>query len=234
MALPWLDDLQDFPHPESALEDPNGLLAVGGDLSPPTLLRAYRNGIFPWYEPGQPILWWSPDPRLVLYPQRLHLSRSLRKTLRRGRYRITFDQAFEAVIRACATTPRPGQPGTWLTPEMQAAYLRLHELGHAHSAEAWQGERLVGGLYGVALGGIFFGESMFTHASDASKAAFATLVRHLQAWGYRLIDCQVTTEHLLRLGAEEIPRRRFLAELKSALHHPGQSSPWQAVSPLEW
>ncbi len=233
MSLPWLDEGSGFPDPETALEEPNGLLAVGGDLSPPTLLRAYRHGIFPWYEPGQPILWWSPDPRLVLYPPRLHVSRSLRKTLRRGRYRITFDHDFASVIHACAAAPRPGQEGTWITAEMASAYLQLHRLGHAHSVEAWQGDELVGGLYGVALGGAFFGESMFARAPDASKAAFATLVRHLEHWDYQLIDCQVTTGHLLRLGAEEIPRRRFLAELRHALRCPGRPRPW-TVEPLEW
>ena len=233
MILPWLDETPRFPPVEQALDEPNGLLAMGGDLSPPTLLAAYRQGIFPWYESGQPILWWSPDPRLVLYPDRLHIARSLRKVLRRGRYRISFDKDFAGVIHACATTPRPGQKGTWITAEMAAAYLQLHRLGYAHSVEAWQGDQLVGGLYGVALGGAFFGESMFARAPDASKTAFATLVRHLEIWGYSLIDCQVTTPHLLRFGAEEIPRQRFLAQLSEALQRPGRSSPWQP-QPLQW
>ncbi len=232
MHLHWLDADPRFPPVEQALRDPNGLLAMGGDLHPQTLLEAYRQGIFPWYEAGQPILWWSPDPRLVLYPERLKVSRSLRKVLRAGRFEIRFDTAFDAVIEGCAA-PRPGQSGTWITEEMKAAYRRLHRLGHAHSAEAWQDGELAGGLYGVALGGVFFGESMFTRVSDASKAAFTTLVRHLQNWGYTLIDCQVTTDHLLRLGAEEVPRRRFQRELETALLHPGRPAPWTA-EPLDW
>ncbi|HHC72240.1 MAG TPA: leucyl/phenylalanyl-tRNA--protein transferase [Thiotrichales bacterium] len=200
-----------FPPVSSALEEPNGLLAVGGDLSPRRVLAAYRRGIFPWYSQGQPILWWSPDPRAVLFPERLHISRSLRKRLRRRSYRVTLDLAFEAVIEACAAVPRPGQEGTWITSEMAEAYLRLHRLGYAHSVETWQAGRLVGGLYGVAMGRIFFGESMFSRETDASKVAFAHLVRHLRRYDYRLIDCQVETSHLLSLGAGNIPRDRFVA-----------------------
>lgn len=209
----WLDPADRsyaFPPPEYALQEPNGLLAIGGDLAPERIVNAYRHGIFPWYNPGQPILWWSPDPRAVLFPQKLKVSRSLRKTIHHGRYRVSFDTAFSQVIHACATTPRRGQPGTWITAEMQQAYNRLHELGYAHSAESWDGAELVGGLYGLRLGRVFFGESMFSHSTDASKVAFVHLVRQLQRQGVVLIDCQVTTEHLLSLGAEEIPRHRFI------------------------
>lgn len=197
-----------FPPVDYALRDPDGLLAIGGDLRPERLLRAYRQGIFPWYSAGQPILWWSPDPRMVLEPAALKISRSLRKTLRRHPYRITLDEAFTAVMQGCAE-PRADAQGTWITAEMQRAYERLHELGYAHSAEAWQDGELVGGLYGVALGRVFFGESMFTRRSDASKAAFVHLVRQLQAWEFTLIDCQVHTGHLASLGAAPIPRRTF-------------------------
>ncbi len=207
----WIDpDNPDiyFPDVEHALQEPDGLLAVGGDLQPRRLLYAYRNGIFPWFGPDQPILWWSPDPRLVLFPEQLHVSHSLAKTLRQHRFDVTFDQAFAEVIRACAA-PRPGQAGTWITAEMQSAYLEMHRLGHAHSVECWQQDRLVGGLYGLAMGHVFFGESMFMRVSDASKVGFVTLVRQLQRWGYRLVDCQVHTGHLQRLGAQMIPRREF-------------------------
>jgi len=180
-----------FPPAEAALREPNGLLAVGGDLSPRRLLRAYRSGAFPWYGEGQPILWWSPDPRAVLLPERVRVSRSLRRTLRRGLFRVTVDRAFDAVIEACATVPRPGQDGTWITPEMAAAYRRLHRLGHAHSVEAWTRDgELAGGLYGVAIGRVFFGESMFSRRSDASKVALVTLCRALEAWGYGLVDAR--------------------------------------------
>ncbi len=205
-----------FPDPNLAESEPDGLLAVGGDLHPRRLIRAYRQGIFPWYNPGQPILWWSPDPRMVLFPERLHVSRSLRKVIRQGRFQISFDQDFAGVIRRCAA-PRPGQSGTWITPEMERAYLRLHELGAAHSVEAWQNGELVGGLYGVAQGRVFFGESMFSFASNASKVAFATLVQCLETLGWALIDCQVHTAHLASLGAELIPRARFLEVLTDNL-----------------
>ncbi len=223
-----LDERLVFPPPELAEE---GLLAVGGDLSPERLLLAYAMGIFPWYEEGQPILWHSPDPRLVLRAAELHVSRSLGRTLRRGTFRITFDAAFGRVIDACAAAGRPGQQGTWITAEMRRAYKRLHRLGYAHSAEAWQGDRFAGGLYGVSLGGAFFGESMFAHAPDASKAVFVTLVRRLQLWGITLIDCQVATEHLERFGAREWPRERFLAELAQALELPTRRGSW-ATEPL--
>lgn len=207
----WIDpDSPDiyFPDVEHALVEPDGLLAVGGDLEPERLLYAYRNGIFPWYGPDQPILWWSPDPRLVLFPGQLHISRSLARTLRRRHFTVTLDTAFEQVISECAA-PRPGQAGTWITPEMQAAYIRMHKLGHAHSVECWQQGRLVGGLYGLAMGRVFFGESMFTRVADASKVGFVTLVRQLQRRDYRLIDCQVHTGHLESLGATMLPRREF-------------------------
>ncbi len=202
-----------FPPVDQALEEPNGLLAVGGDLSPPRLLQAYRRGIFPWYNPGEPILWWSPNPRLVLFPEKLKVSRSLRKLLRRDEFRFTVDRAFEEVIDACAA-PRGKEHGTWITPEMREAYVRLHRLGHAHSAETWYGGELVGGLYGVAIGRVFYGESMFHRRSDASKVAFVRLVENLKRWGYALIDCQVHTGHLVRFGAEEIPRHRFVKLLE--------------------
>ena len=216
-----------FPPPEKA-ED--GLLAVGGDLCPERLLLAYSMGIFPWYEEGLPILWHSPDPRMVLEPSRLHVPRSLRKTLKHPPYRVTFDAAFSQVIEACSAAPRPGQDGTWITDEMKAAYLELHRRGYAHSAEAWEGERLVGGLYGVSLGAVFFGESMFARARDASKIAFVVLAERLRDAGIELIDCQVHTEHLERFGAEEWSRRRFLAALEEALEKPTRQGSWAALA----
>jgi leucyl/phenylalanyl-tRNA--protein transferase len=214
-----------FPPPE--LADESGLLAVGGDLRPERLLLAYSLGIFPWYSDGLPILWYSPDPRLVLEGPALVVPRSLKKTLRRGQYRVTFDTAFDKVIRACADAPRPGQHGTWITEDMVRAYRRLHELGYAHSAEAWLDGELAGGLYGVSLGAGFFGESMFSRADDASKVAFVTLVEQLGRWGIDLIDCQVHTDHLARFGAVEWPRERFLARLASALEKPTRSGQWR-------
>lgn len=208
----WIDpDSEEiyFPDVELALLEPDGLLAVGGDLSSERLLYAYRNGIFPWYGPDQPILWWSPDPRMVLFPEELRVSRSLARTLRKQRFTVTLDTAFEQVINACAEH-RAGQAGTWITAEMTTAYTRLHEQGHAHSVECWLEGELVGGLYGLAQGHVFFGESMFTRIADASKVGFVTLVRHLARRGFRLIDCQVHTEHLESLGAKMIPRRDFV------------------------
>ena len=212
--------------PDPARAEPDGLLAVGGDLSPERLLAAYARGIFPWYGPESPILWWSPDPRLVLTPAALHLPRSLRRTIRRGRYRVTADLAFARVIARCAEQARPGQRGTWITSEMQAAYLRLHRLGLAHSFEAWEGEALAGGLYGVSLGAAFFGESMFADRPDASKVAFVRAVEWLASRGVTLVDCQVRTEHLLRFGAVEIPRRTFLRRLQAALELPTLQGRW--------
>lgn len=214
-----------FPPPDHA--DPSGLLAVGGDLSTERLLLAYRLGIFPWYEQGQPILWWSPDPRLVLRPDELHISRRLRQTLKKGVYRVTFDRVFESVIEACATVRRKGQDGTWITLEMREAYIHLHRLGYAHSAESWLDEKLAGGIYGVSLGRCFFGESMFFHERDASKVALATLAGRLKIWGFDMIDAQVTTRHLISLGAKEIPRRLFLQRLKAALGHPTRKGKWE-------
>ncbi len=214
-----------FPDPE--LAEPDGLLAVGGDLSVERLLAAYAAGVFPWYSEGLPILWWSPDPRLVLFPEELHVSRSLGRTLRSGRFRMAADTAFERVIRACAGQARPGQDGTWLTPEMIEAYLRLHRRGFAHSFEAWEGEALAGGLYGVSLGAAFFGESMFADRPDASKAAFVRSVEWLAARGFQLVDCQVKTAHLQRFGAREIPRRQFLTRLAHVLERPTLRGRWE-------
>ncbi len=224
----WLDRRSGpirFPSPEYALSEPNGLLAVGGDLQPATLIGAYRQGIFPWYSEGQPILWWTPDPRAVLFPERLHISRSLRKALRQERFEVTLDRSFRGVMAGCAA-PRPDQPGTWLLPEMRDAYGALFEMGLAHSAEARLDGRLVGGIYGVAIGRVFFGESMFCRVSNASKVAFVHLVRQLEAWGYALIDCQVASSHLFTLGAEEIPRQRFLGLLDRFCDLPAPRSPW--------
>jgi leucyl/phenylalanyl-tRNA--protein transferase len=214
-----------FPPPDYA--DPSGLLAVGGDLSKERLLEAYRLGIFPWYSDDQPILWWSPDPRLVLDLKDFGISRSLRKTLKKGVFQVTFDHAFEQVIQACAVVPRAAQNGTWITEEMQEAYINLHGLGYAHSVESWFGGKLAGGLYGVSLGKAFFGESMFHLKTDASKVALATLVEKLKSWDFHFIDSQMTTEHMVRLGAKELPRRIFLKRLQSALRHPTRRGRWR-------
>ena len=219
MRLPWLDprdDSQPFPPPSRALTEPDGLLAAGGSLTPRRLLRAYRLGIFPWYSPGQPILWWSPNPRLVLFPECVRISRSLRKTIRKGLFAVTADTAFDQVIEACAG-PRAGNPGTWITPEMHRAYGRLHRLGHAHSIETWRQGELAGGLNGVAVGRAFFGESMFSRASDASKVA---------------IDCQVRTAHLSSLGAVDIPRATFLQLLERHCPLPGREGAWRLDADL--
>ncbi|HWK54488.1 MAG TPA: leucyl/phenylalanyl-tRNA--protein transferase [Hyphomicrobiales bacterium] len=229
LPLPWLDpDSVWFPDPATALVEPNGLLAVGGDLSPARLLAAYQQGIFPWFEAGQPPLWWSPDPRMVLFPAEFHASRSLRKTLRSDRFTVTSDRDFAAVTAGCAA-PRHGSAGTWLIPPMRRAYQELHRLGYAHSVEVWQDDALVGGLYGVALGQVFFGESMFSRQSDASKVAMAVLVDRLPTAGYRLIDCQVSNPHLESLGARNIARRDFLQLLPAATALPPVPA-W----PVEW
>jgi leucyl/phenylalanyl-tRNA---protein transferase len=223
--IPWLDVRDTFPPLACALHEPNGLLCAGGDLSPQRLVAAYLNGIFPWYSPGEPILWWSPDPRMVLVPGEFRLSRSLRRTLRKGERQVRLDSDFAAVIRACACTRRPGQSGTWISAPMQAAYCRLHELGLAHSVETWLDDRLVGGLYGVAIGRMFYGESMFPLTTDASKIALAHLVRFLEAQGFGLIDCQMNTAHLASLGAREIARDEFIArvhELTGGHHASGR------------
>jgi leucyl/phenylalanyl-tRNA--protein transferase len=213
--------------PPAELASPDGLLAVGGDLRVERLLEAYRHGIFPWYNDDQPILWWSPDPRAVLFPDQLHISRSLKRTMRLGGFTVTLDTRFRDVMQGCAG-PRPQYPdgGTWITEEMMEAYVRLHELGYAHSVEAWQEGQLVGGLYGVALGGIFFGESMFTRVPDASKVALVSLVRQLQAWDFRIFDCQQPSRHIKMLGAEDISRRDFLDHLADALTLPDRRGQW--------
>ena len=229
----WLDPVDPhspFPDPRLALTEPDGLLAIGGDLSQPRLLNAYRQGIFPWYSEGQPVLWWSPDPRAVIYPHTLHISRSLRKVMRQRRFRLTCDSAFAQVMRACARVPRPGQAGTWITREMEAAYQALHQAGHAHSVEAWADGELVGGLYGIALGGAFFGESMFSRRRDASKVVLATLVGWLGERGGRLLDCQVMNPHLARMGAVPVARETFLGQLGEALRLPDW---WQAAPGTE-
>lgn len=213
-----------FPHP--SLAEPDGLLGVGGDLDPQRLLQAYANGIFPWYSEGQPILWFSPDPRFVLFPDELHVGRSLRKRIRRGDYEIRLDTAFPEVIARCRQADRPGQRGTWITRDMQEAYIRLHLQGYAHSAEAWRDGRLVGGLYGVALGGLYAGESMYALEPDASKVAFVWLARQLRAWGYGLIDCQVRTAHLARFGAREIARADYLERVAALVAQARPARPW--------
>ncbi len=225
MPVYRLDQRLVFPPVEEAEDD--GLLAVGGDLRPERLVLAYSRGIFPWHDDRHGPWWYSPDPRLVLEPRRLRVSRSLRKTLRRGEYRVTLDRDFGAVIRGCARAPRPGQDGTWISPAFRRAYGELHRHGLAHSVEAWRGDELAGGLYGVSLGAAFFGESMFARAPDASKAAFARLVEQLVAWDMTLVDCQVHTEHLARFGAEEWPRARYLAALREALRQPTRRGPWR-------
>lgn len=211
-----------FPPLQAALKEPNGLLAIGGDLSPQRLLAAYARGTFPWYSTGEPILWWSPDPRMVLFPDDLKVSRSLEKRLRRDDYEIRFDSAFRDVMEACSAISRPDQDGTWIVPDMIEAYCRLYELGHAHSVETWMNGQLVGGLYGVAIGCMFYGESMFHRATDTSKLAFVHLVRYLQRHGFGMIDCQMRTEHLARFGAREIPRAEFAAQLEELINmsHP--------------
>ncbi len=211
LSLPWLrPDSYAFPPVESALTEPDGLLAAGGDLTPERLINAYQRGIFPWFSEDQPILWWSPDPRCVLLPNELHLSRSLRKRLKKDDYRVTFDHAFDDVISACSA--RPGE-GTWITDSMRSAYGQLHTQGVAHSVEVWIDNALAGGLYGIAIGGVFFGESMFSHQTDGSKIALTHLIDHLQRWGYRMVDCQVHNNHLTTLGAREIPRAEFCNSL---------------------
>lgn len=214
-----------FPPVESALKEPNGLLAAGGDLSPQRLLEAYSKGIFPWFNEGDPILWWSPNPRMVLFPNELKISRSLRKTLNKDHYQIRTDCSFSQVMQACAA-PRKEQAGTWIHPEMIAAYTALHEMGLAHCVETWVDGVLVGGLYGVALGEVFFGESMFSRIPDASKIAFVHLVKQLQYWGFGLIDCQVRTGHLASLGAREISRREFSQKLETLITQLEPGSRW--------
>jgi len=219
-----------FPPVETALAEPNGLLAMGGDLSVERLLDAYRHGIFPWFNPGEPILWWSPDPRMVLVPGEIRVTRSLAKRMRNAGFEVRLDTAFVEVMRACAA-PREGAGGTWISPAMVAAYTRLFDVGYAHSVETWHAGRLVGGLYGVAIGRMFYGESMFSREPDASKVALVRLARQLQHWNFGLIDCQMETPHLASLGAHTMPRAEFtarLAELVNLPHHPG---PWHFDAP---
>jgi leucyl/phenylalanyl-tRNA--protein transferase len=224
-VLAWLQGKDPFPPIERALKNPNGLLAAGGALTVERLLEAYRHGVFPWYSGSEPILWWSPDPRMVLFPEELKVSRSLRKAVARGTYEVRQDTAFEEVMRQCAA-PRDGHAGTWIVPEMIAAYSALHERGIAHSVESWLGGELAGGLYGVALGKVFFGESMFARAPDASKVALVHLVERLRAADYRVIDCQQATAHLASLGAREIPRTAFAQLLRESIQYPPSGERW--------
>lgn len=217
----------EFPPIEDALEDPNGLLAIGGDLHPDRLLEAYRCGIFPWFEEHQPIMWWSPNPRAVLKPENLRITRSLRKSMRNRGYRITTDQVFEAVITQCQSIKRNYEGGTWITSQMVEAYTELHRQGFAHSVECWKDDELVGGLYGISIGSLFFGESMFSSATDASKMAFVYLTENLSAAGFPLIDCQIPNAHLTSLGASLIPREAFQCYLDQYREIMPDENPWQ-------
>ena len=224
--IPWLRLNDPFPPVEQALVEPNGLLAAGGDLSPERLIDAYARGIFPWFNEGDPVLWWSPHPRMVLFPSELHLSRSMRRVIRANQFVVTADRAFDDVVAGCAA-PRMEQNGTWITADMMEAYSRLAQLGFAHSVEVRQDGVLVGGLYGVAIGRVFYGESMFSRASNASKVALSLLARQLERWSFVLIDCQMTTSHLASLGAREIPRTEFLRAVRFGVRQPGVPAPWQ-------
>ena len=219
--------------PDPRLADESGLLGVGGDLRPERLLAGYASGIFPWYSEGQPILWFSPDPRFVLAPTALHIGRSLRKTLKKNLYTVTMDTAFEDVISACKTVSRPDQDGTWITADMFAAYCELHRLGYAHSVEVWLGDALVGGLYGVALGGLFSGESMFSQAPDASKVGFVAFVEQLKVWGFGLVDAQVETQTLARFGALSVSREDYLERVDALVARPGRVGLWRFDSPTD-
>lgn len=230
--LPFLDIDQAVDFEPENFSSP-GIIGIHGNLSPGVLLSAYSQGVFPWYDDESPILWWSPDPRFILEPECLHVSSSMRKTLRKRNFSVTLDRAFSEVIHACATVPRNGQDGTWIVPEMEEAYGRLHELGFAHSVEVWHGENLVGGLYGISLGKLFFGESMFSLRSNASKIAFILLARGLQEKGFPMIDCQVFTEHLEKLGAYEIDREDFLERLEEGLAFPTSRGKWTGWLNLE-
>lgn len=228
MPIYALPEKHIFPDPE--LADESGLLAIGGDLDPARVLLGYSIGVFPWYSEGQPILWHSPDPRFVLNPHKLHVGRSLKQRMRQRPFKLSIDRAFPSVIQSCQKTPRPGQDGTWITGDMQDAYIALHEAGFAHSVEAWEGDELVGGLYGVSLGSVFFGESMFAKRPDASKIAFVALVRQLASWNFDLVDSQVHTEHLERFGAIEIDRRSYLDALRDCLQADTRCGPWEWAS----
>ncbi len=222
----WLQPGEPFPSVESALTEPNGLLAAGGDLDSARLIAAYRQGIFPWFSDGQPVLWWSPDPRMVLDPAEIRVSRSLSRVLRNRRFEVRADSAFRSVMQACAG-PRHGQDGTWIGEDMLEAYCALHDCGIAHSIETWIDGKLAGGLYGVALGGMFYGESMFTRVQDASKIALVHLARQLRRWGFGLIDCQVHTPHLARMGGREMPRAEFMRKLGELVNYPPRNGAWQ-------
>lgn len=224
--IPWLPADIAFPPPSQALREPNGLLAAGGDLSPERLLAAYRLGIFPWYSEGQPILWWSPDPRMVLLPEELRISRSLARRLRKTDYEVRFDSAFPKVMQACADTYRLGQDGTWITADIIRAYTQLHELGFAHSVETWINGQLAGGIYGVAIGRMFYGESMFHHVTGASKIAFVHLMKYLQRNNFGMMDCQMKTSHLASLGAREIPREEFAHALAKLVNYSDAPGKW--------
>jgi len=230
--IPWLQGDAPFPDVETALADPNGLLAAGDDLSAERLLGAYRRGIFPWFSAGQPVLWWSPAPRMVLFPSELKVSRSLTKVLRNSAYEIRFDTAFQDVMRACAA-PRPGQNGTWITDDMVNAYARLHSLGYAHSVETWVEGELAGGLYGIAIGGMFYGESMFMRRRDASKIALVQLVRQLATRGFGMIDCQMRTGHLASLGGREIPRTEFSQRLAELINYALPTGNWTTSTRID-
>lgn len=235
LAVPWIavdDDDTPFPDVEQALVEPDGLLAIGGPLSPVRLEQAYRRGIFPWFSADQPVLWWAPSTRAVIHPGHMRLRRSLKKRLRNGHYRVTVDADFAGVIAACAE-PRPDAEGTWITPSMKRAYIMLHDSGLAHSIELWRDNALMGGLYGVSVGGAFFGESMFSRFNDASKIALAWLSAQLHRWNFRMIDCQMPTEHLERLGARRRSRRSFTAELGDALTVPTRLGPWALDDDLD-
>lgn len=231
MPIYRLPEHHSFPNPAEA-ED-GGLLAVGGDLDPARVLLAYYMGIFPWYSEDQPILWWSPDPRTVLYTDQLKVGRSLRKRVRNNHFRVTLDEAFDEVIRRCRTTQRPGQAGTWITEEMEECYSTLHNMGFAHSCETWDGDQLVGGLYGISIGKFFAGESMFFHKPDASKVAFVHLVAQLREWGFPFIDCQMPTEHLQRFGAQNISRSAFLSSLQDVVVQDGPPTKWSFSETLQ-
>lgn len=232
VTIPWLEGDDPFPPVERALTEPNGLLAAGADLSPERLIAAYSRGIFPWFNEDDPILWWTPDPRMVLFVDELRVSRSLRRVVASGRFRVTADTAFEEVMAGCAA-PRGDQQGTWITEEMSAAYAALAARGLAHSIEVWHDGALAGGLYGVAIGRMFFGESMFSRVSDASKVALVHLVRQLGRWGFELIDCQMSTSHLASLGAHEIPRRDFMARIQRLVREPPVAAPWRLDGDLQ-
>jgi len=224
--MPIFELTEQLIFPDPALADPEGALAIGGDLSPERLLLAYQMGIFPWFSPRDPIIWWSPDPRFILFPNEINISKSMRKLLRKGVFRITFDKCFQDVITSCQQIKRKGQYGTWITEDMKLSYCKLHELGYAHSVEVWEDTYLVGGLYGVSLGKSFFGESMFAKKSNASKAGFITLVQELIKRDFNLIDCQVYTEHLASLGAKEIPRDKFFSLLETSIAFPTYQGTW--------